>query len=362
MSASPWFQFYPTDWLAGTADLTAMERGVYITLLALMYDRGGPLPIDHARLSRRCNMTGPAFLRALESLIREGKITSDGEKISNPRVENELSATSSRRENAKNSANSRWVKVEQKQQSVYATASVSHMLPEPEPESELKKELSSLRSDSCAAPPSAAPPPPIKTPTRDLLESTEADPNAKPLKVGARRKSAAEEREVRHMLALLAAAYPQGKNVPARDNPDGWWASRIKLGVALKNGATIDEIVEGARRYAASGPNPEYVFNPTNWLDRGKWRDELKKPAPADSGDPQQRAPPAYGSPSQGGERRNPVFAGSQILRQKIQEQRNATDRTIDGSCNAPKLIDGNCNQPRRLEDGGPESDPGTRG
>lgn len=44
MSGDPWVKFWPSDWLAGTSGLTAAERGVYITILALIYEqRGGVL-------------------------------------------------------------------------------------------------------------------------------------------------------------------------------------------------------------------------------------------------------------------------------------------------------------------------------
>ena len=33
--------FYPSDWLAGTAALSDAEKGVYITLVARMYEMAG---------------------------------------------------------------------------------------------------------------------------------------------------------------------------------------------------------------------------------------------------------------------------------------------------------------------------------
>ena len=45
--ADPWFKFYPSDWLGGTRGLTAEETGVYITMIAMMYEAGGGLPHNH---------------------------------------------------------------------------------------------------------------------------------------------------------------------------------------------------------------------------------------------------------------------------------------------------------------------------
>ena len=75
----PWFKFFPSDWLSGVSGLSAGERGVYVTLLAMMYDHGGPIKRDDGRLSRQCGLPKVGFSRALEALIALGKITeSDG--------------------------------------------------------------------------------------------------------------------------------------------------------------------------------------------------------------------------------------------------------------------------------------------
>lgn len=72
--SSPWFKFYASDFLAGTSGLTAAERGVYITLLALMYEQEGPVPLDRPRLARRCGIPAGSFKRVLDALIDQGKI------------------------------------------------------------------------------------------------------------------------------------------------------------------------------------------------------------------------------------------------------------------------------------------------
>jgi 5-methylcytosine-specific restriction endonuclease McrA len=67
--------FYPSDWLAGTRGLSAEETGVYITLIARIYEMAGPIPRDDNRLSRLCGCASKAkFSKALEYLMSEGKI------------------------------------------------------------------------------------------------------------------------------------------------------------------------------------------------------------------------------------------------------------------------------------------------
>lgn len=108
MSKTPWMQFYPSDWLAATNGLTPAERGIYITLISLMYDKGGPLDRDDARLARQCGCPKAAFKKALTVLIEDGKITERDGAISNERTEKELVARQNRSENGTTLAKKRW--------------------------------------------------------------------------------------------------------------------------------------------------------------------------------------------------------------------------------------------------------------
>lgn len=90
MGDTPWIKFYASDWLAGTGGLTAAERGVYITLIALIYESGGRIPHDRARLARRCGVPAGSFKRILDSLIAERKIIEVPEGLTNGRAEAEI--------------------------------------------------------------------------------------------------------------------------------------------------------------------------------------------------------------------------------------------------------------------------------
>jgi len=48
------FDFYPRDWHLDTRDLSNAAKGVYIDLLATMYARGGPLPMDERERYAGC--------------------------------------------------------------------------------------------------------------------------------------------------------------------------------------------------------------------------------------------------------------------------------------------------------------------
>lgn len=142
MSESPFFQFYPSDWLAGTRGLTAAETGVYITLVAMMYEAEGPIPNDAKRLSRLCGSTPAALKKAIEGLIDAGKITQDERGFFNRRVQIEIEKRAEKRAAASASANARWKKNEQKQYHENANASDlqcernANQKPEPEKKKE----------------------------------------------------------------------------------------------------------------------------------------------------------------------------------------------------------------------------------
>jgi uncharacterized protein YdaU (DUF1376 family) len=94
--------FYPDEWISGTTTLKADQRGCYITLLAMLYSRGKPVP-DHDRdIALSCNVTVDKWRSIREVLLAKGKIfvTEDGEHLSNKRAETELEKASNRIEKA----------------------------------------------------------------------------------------------------------------------------------------------------------------------------------------------------------------------------------------------------------------------
>lgn len=123
MADMPYFKFYHQDWIAGTSDLSMAERGAYITLVAIMYDIGGPVVRDDARLAKRCGTSVANFRTALNGLLATGKIVEKDGYLTNDRVQKELADYMQTRSVASQNAKSRWDKVKQNQSSKNATAS-----------------------------------------------------------------------------------------------------------------------------------------------------------------------------------------------------------------------------------------------
>jgi uncharacterized protein YdaU (DUF1376 family) len=153
MADAPFIKFYPSDFLAGTSGLSPAERGVYITLLCLIYEADGPVALDEARLARRCGAPKNIFSRILEALVLEGKLTLEGGYLSNRRAEKALIDRQVRVQNSTMAASQKWKREKQKTQenqtpidaSASATQCVSDAIPEPEPDIEKPEANASVK-------------------------------------------------------------------------------------------------------------------------------------------------------------------------------------------------------------------------
>lgn len=90
--------------------MTAAETGIYITLIATMYESGEPIRADEKRLARLCGASNSTFKACLASLVGEGKITSDNGLLWNDRVQKEVSYRSEKSQVGRNAANALWEK------------------------------------------------------------------------------------------------------------------------------------------------------------------------------------------------------------------------------------------------------------
>lgn len=115
MSATAWFRFFPSDWLSGTRGMSDRQTGVYIGLIAMMYDHREPLRDDPALLSRMCGSPSvTSFRKVLEGLIDSGKIIRTEAGLWNTRVGEELQVLQKNSDLQSHRAFSRWAKKDNK--------------------------------------------------------------------------------------------------------------------------------------------------------------------------------------------------------------------------------------------------------
>lgn len=108
MTRATHFPFYPSDWLGGVAGMKPAEVGIYINILAMIYDAGGPIKLDEGKLARRMCCPLVTFRAVLDSLIDAEKLDLIDGFISNQRAEIELKKLTHKRLCASASAASRW--------------------------------------------------------------------------------------------------------------------------------------------------------------------------------------------------------------------------------------------------------------
>jgi uncharacterized protein YdaU (DUF1376 family) len=110
-SKTPWVRFFPSDWLAGTIGLTDAERGIYITLICMMYESpDGWIKDDRTRLRHYCSSTNRYFSRMVDNLIEQGKLIAVDGRLTNQRVQEERSKAAQMHRKVKNAARARWSK------------------------------------------------------------------------------------------------------------------------------------------------------------------------------------------------------------------------------------------------------------
>jgi uncharacterized protein YdaU (DUF1376 family) len=108
MTRATHFPFYPSDWLGGVAGMKPAEVGVYINIIAMIYDAGGPIKLDEARLARRMCCPLVTFRAILDALVDDEKLTIRDGFVSQLRAEIELEKLGQKRLSASASAASRW--------------------------------------------------------------------------------------------------------------------------------------------------------------------------------------------------------------------------------------------------------------
>lgn len=219
MGDTPFIKFYPSDFLAGTSGLSPAERGVYITLLCLIYEADGDIRRDDARLSRRCGAPKAAFKRILDALVAQGKIMEAEGMLSNNRARKAIVDRKNRTQNATHAAHQKWSAQRQKSQENQWQDDAGAMPPQ------------------CVGDASQKPEPDIKTEAKASVKK----PRKKPLV----------------------------------DMPEGWVPNDTNIADAIERGFTHQEIEDEADRFSNYHRSKQSQFRDWNaawrtWLGNAR--------------------------------------------------------------------------------------------
>ena len=83
-------KFFPSDWRTGCLILSLEEEGLYIRVVAYMYDTGNPVPADDHQAARLLNVQIQKYEKVMGALIEKGKMFRGQGWIINERVMEEL--------------------------------------------------------------------------------------------------------------------------------------------------------------------------------------------------------------------------------------------------------------------------------
>jgi uncharacterized protein YdaU (DUF1376 family) len=128
MKSTPAFQFYPQDFLVGTADMTPDEVGGYIRLLCHQWSKNG-LPNDDKRLRILSGVSDEYSLNVIKSKF---KVCEDG-LLRNDRLESTRSEQNDYRENQRKKIQDYWdrkkAETESKEHTVVHTTEYTTAVP-----------------------------------------------------------------------------------------------------------------------------------------------------------------------------------------------------------------------------------------
>ncbi len=235
-----WIRFFPGDWLSGTSGLTAAERGVYITILALIYDNGGAIIRDDARLARKCGAAIPTLRRILDDLIADEKIEEVDGRLSNRRASREIDRAKKISGARAKTATARWEKIKENQGPKNANAM------QMERESESESDIDTFDDKSSNVTRAKASVPTIK----------------KSNEIG----------EIREGFKIFWDRWPNKVGKPAAEK------------AFVKVWRELPEIIAGVDRYVATMPAGRQWLNPATFLNQRRWEDA---PAPVAAPQPQ---------------------------------------------------------------------------
>ena len=230
--------FYPDDWLAGTSELSAELRGVFITIVALYYSKQGRVP-DHDRwLAGVCNMSMRRWRSIKEQLISIGKISVADGFIFQERAEIELENALKAKDSARESGRLGGLKSAE----LRARALKRNNPPPSNPSTDAQATLQA----------SLVPPPPSPPPNKE-------------------RKSVFPDLD--KAFELLWLAYPRKTGSPKQ----AAWKHYQRI---TKNGNTPETIHDACMAYAATVTDKTFMPYLRTVLSEERWKEFVAAPPP----------------------------------------------------------------------------------
>lgn len=248
MNKPPAFQFYASDFLASTDDMTNTEVGAYVRALAHSWDRG-PLPKDQGKLARLLHAPPKEFKEIWPSIHE--RLTETDEGYINDRLETERAKQAAFR--AKQANNGRASAASKRQPEVNQTSTVVEPPLQPNREPEVNS-------------PSPSPSPSLVS--KDSAKN--AEPSRAPLEGGVWRQRSTRDgllqNPIDHRQCYISPGCDRGLCVPR-------FVSKEWLGQCEGDAQYIGKFIASTLRFTPVGPQGD----PAKWW-RAKWDEKHRTP------------------------------------------------------------------------------------
>lgn len=90
MGKKRWFRFHIDRWLHGTFGLSPNEIAAYLTVICELYDNDGFAHLNVDVMARRCGMRPTSFQKAIDQLVKRGKLDVQRGFVTNRTVTKEI--------------------------------------------------------------------------------------------------------------------------------------------------------------------------------------------------------------------------------------------------------------------------------
>jgi hypothetical protein len=240
------------DWLDGVAMLRPDERGIYDTIINLIYAHGEPdgfIEISETELAARCYCHWRLLRRVLATLLARGKVAQDPRmsaagwpqdlyRITVERCQDELTKAYKRVSKASHAAEERW--------------NINQVV-------DARENVQEYAKGNGQAMPRA--------------QTQPSTINHQPSKQA--RAPSARESELEEKFAKFWSQYPSRKPHQNHRKP-----AREKFETKIRGGADPDEIIRGvelfAEQCAAARTEPNFIPTAVVWLNRDGWKDAIE--------------------------------------------------------------------------------------
>lgn len=268
MAEFPYLPLWTDAYLADTRHLSTEEHGAYMLLMMEAWRRPScALPDDDRLLARLSGLSEDAWQRAKPIVMAFWTFDGRSKEWRQKRLMKEREKTASKTAKSRDAAASRWKKT--------------------------KKDDAGAMRTQCPS---------------DAIQNhnqSQKEERGKPLSC-----APSLDTTIAAGFASFYAAFPRKQSKKS--------AEEKFARIVRKGEATIEQLVEGAKRYAieTAGRDPAHICHPSTWLNQARWQDEPLPLAPINGGP---HGPP----PSRGG--RQAAYDGAA-------EERRRFARALDGA------------------------------